>query len=186
MKIYTRKGDRGETALFGGKRIGKDSPRINAYGHVDELNSILGIVRSLKPRRDVDNIIQDLQGDLFVLGADLSTPRQNRQAKVPRIHQSNITALERTIDLLEHRLSPLRSFILPGGTELAAQLHFARTVCRKAERSIVHLSKKEAIGEEIPSYVNRLSDLLFVLARYANRTSRRKEILWHSRRSAKR
>ncbi|HTX20156.1 MAG TPA: cob(I)yrinic acid a,c-diamide adenosyltransferase [Bacteroidota bacterium] len=178
MRIYTKKGDKGETGLFGGGRVSKDSPRIEAYGAVDELNSLLGVARSSSPPKGIDKILARLQADLFVLGADLATPRSVVGAKVPRIRSSNTRFLERTIDSLERSLPRLTSFVLPFGTPAAAHLHLARTVCRRAERLTVRLSKSDRLGADVIPYLNRLSDLLFVLARYANWTGGGNEIRW--------
>ena len=185
MKIYTRTGDTGETSLFGGKRVSKDALRIEAYGSVDELNSVIGVVRSLKPQKELDVVLGQLQDQLFVLGADLATPRNAKKSKatkkIPRIESSHITPLEQQIDAWERQLVPLRSFILPGGSPVAAQLHVARAVCRRAERLVVRLGKKETIGAEPVRYLNRLSDLLFVMARYANTLDGVKETEWRYR-----
>ncbi|MBI4428066.1 MAG: cob(I)yrinic acid a,c-diamide adenosyltransferase [Ignavibacteriales bacterium] len=178
MKIYTRKGDRGETSLFGGKRVLKDSLRIESYGCVDELNSVLGVARSSKPPSDVDSILDFIQNDLFVLGADLATPLAAKVKKVQRIEPSHVEKLESTIDRLETSLQPLDSFILPGGSNIGAQLHVARTICRRAERITIRLSKKEKIGETPVMYLNRLSDCLFVLARYMNNVAGAEEKKW--------
>ena len=179
MKIYTRKGDKGDTSLFGGKRVSKDSLRIESYGSVDELNSVLGVVRTLNPQKVIDDVLGQLQDHLFVLGADLATPRQQKNT-VPRITSSHIEPLEKQIDKWEEQLPPLRSFILPGGSPAAAQLHFARTVCRRAERLVVRLSKKEKIGQDPIRYLNRLSDLLYVMARYANKLDGSPETEWNA------
>jgi cob(I)alamin adenosyltransferase len=181
MKIYTRKGDSGETSLFGGTRLTKDSLRIEAYGSVDELNSILGVARAFKPSQDIDRILEAIQNDLFVLGADLATPQNKKGTKIKRISQLHVDELEKTIDRLESVLQPLASFILPGGSMLGAQLHVARTVCRRAERLVVRLAKKERIGEMPVKYLNRLSDLLFVLARYANKVAGAEETQWNKK-----
>ena len=185
MKIYTRTGDKGDTSLFGGKRVSKDALRIETYGSVDELNSVLGVVRSLKPQKELDDVLGQLQDQLFVLGADLATPRNAKKSKaakkIPRIESSHSNQLERQIDAWERQLAPLRSFILPGGSPVAAQLHVARAVCRRAERLVVRLGKKETIGAEPVRYLNRLSDLLFVMARYANKLDGVKETEWRSR-----
>ena len=178
MKIYTRKGDRGETSLFGGTRVLKDSLRIEAYGSVDELNSTLGVIRALKPPPEVDSILEALQNNLFILGADLATPLTKKGAKVQRVQPSHVEQLEKTIDHLEALLEPLTSFILPGGSPIGSRIHVARTVCRRTERLVVRLSKKEKIGEAPVTYLNRLSDLLFVLARYANRLAGAEEKKW--------
>lgn len=168
MKIYTKTGDEGETSLFGGQRVLKESLRIETYGTVDELNSVVGIARSLKPHKEVDAILESIQNDLFVLGADLATPLTQTSGKVSRVQQSQVDTLERYIDSLEPKLQPLKVFILPGGSMVAAHLHFARTVCRRAERLTSQLSREEKIGPAPLVFLNRLSDLLFVLARYAN------------------
>ncbi len=180
MKIYTKTGDRGETGLFGGDRVAKDSPRIEAYGAVDELNSLLGIVRALRPNKKIDNVLQKIQSDLFVLGADLATRKANKRSLIPRISPSHITSLEKAIDSLQLLLRPLKTFILPGGTIAASHLHYVRTVCRRAERSAVRLFRSEEINENVLVYLNRLSDLLFVLARYANHSGKKKEPKWES------
>jgi cob(I)alamin adenosyltransferase len=180
MKIYTKTGDGGETSLFGGKRVRKDDVRIDAYGCVDELNSCIGIVRSLRPAHDVDGILLEIQNDLFVLGSDLATPETKKDAAVPRIGRTDVERLERHIDRLEEHLEPLKSFILPGGSSIAAQLHLARTVCRRAERLVVKLSNREPIGATPLVFLNRLSDLLFVIARFANDSTGSPETHWRS------
>ena len=180
MKIYTKTGDKGETSLFGGKRVPKDSLRIEAYGTVDELNSILGIVRSKNPNDEIENILSSLQDDLFVLGADLATPLTHQSKFIPRISKVHVQRLEKTIDRLEKKLPPLKIFILPGGSVAGSHLHFARTVCRRAERNTVRLSRNENIGEMVMAYLNRLSDLLFVMARYANHLKGKSEEKWVS------
>ena len=179
MKIYTKTGDTGETSLFGGQRVPKDALRIDAYGTVDELNSLLGAVRSLKPHREMDAILQRLQEDLFVLGADLATPQGKSSSKTPRIEPRHAEELEKIIDSLESHLHPLTRFILPGGAPIGAQLQVARTVCRRAERLVVKLSREERTGSPALVYLNRLSDLLFVLSRYANHLDGAKEIPWN-------
>ncbi|MCB2206530.1 cob(I)yrinic acid a,c-diamide adenosyltransferase [bacterium] len=178
MKIYTRTGDQGKTALFGGRRVGKDSARIDAYGTVDELNALLGFARASAVHETVHGLIVALQHELFTLGADLATPLDSENVSVPRIEQQHIDTMEQRIDGLEEELEPIRFFILPGGTETAARLHMARTVCRRAERLLVHLSTLEDINELDLQYVNRLSDFLFVLARYANHTAGQKDLHW--------
>ena len=178
MKIYTKKGDNGETSLFGGQRVPKNSLRIEVYGTVDELNAQLGVVLSLKPHIDIGAIVERLQNDLFVLGADLATPFDSKSIKVKRIQEFHVRYLEETIDQLEVRLKPLQSFILPGGTPVSAHLHAARTVCRRTERLAVQLLKTETSGSIPVVYLNRLSDLLFVLARYANFLAGQSEVQW--------
>lgn len=178
MKIYTKTGDRGDTSLFGGQRVPKDALRIEAYGTVDELNSVLGIVRADNKEKEIDEILGHVQNDLFVLGADLATPRASNTKQITRVEPKDAARLEKVIDRLEVKLKPLKTFILPGGSPVAARLHFARTVCRRAERAVVRLSRNEDIGEDIMVYLNRLSDLLFVLARYANLCAGIPETAW--------
>jgi cob(I)alamin adenosyltransferase len=178
MKIYTKTGDAGETSLFGGQRVPKDALRIDAYGTVDELNSLLGAVRSMKPHPEIDAILQRLQDDLFVLGADLATPAGKSSGKNPRIESAHSENLEKIIDSLESHLQPLTRFILPGGSPVGAFLQVARTVCRRAERLVVRLSREEKISSPPLVYLNRLSDLLFVLSRYANDLDGVKETTW--------
>jgi len=178
MKIYTKTGDKGDTSLFGGQRVPKDALRIEAYGTVDELNSVLGIVRADNEEKEIDDILEHVQNELFVLGADLATPRPSNAKQIRRVEPKDAVRLEKAIDKLEAKLEPLRAFILPGGSPVAARLHFARTVCRRAERAVVRLSRNEDIGEAITIYLNRLSDLLFVLARYANHCAGVSETKW--------
>jgi len=178
MKIYTKTGDKGDTSLVGGQRVPKDALRIEAYGTVDELNSILGVVLASDADPELRSFLTPVQNQLFDLGADLATPRSVQRKNIRRIEPKDAQPLEKIIDSIEPRLKPLRSFILPGGSPLAAQLHFARTVCRRAERTVVRLSRNEDIGEAITIYLNRLSDLLFILARYANQRASIPEIKW--------
>ncbi|NBV44534.1 MAG: cob(I)yrinic acid a,c-diamide adenosyltransferase [Planctomycetia bacterium] len=177
MKIYTKTGDAGETGLFGGPRVRKDHARIEAFGTVDELNSHLGLVRTLPGAADCDPLLRRIQGELFDLGAQLATPG----AAAERIGPQHVAALEREIDRHEERLTPLSSFILPTGTPLAAAIHVARTVCRRAERRVVKLAAQP--GTAIPAnaieYLNRLGDLLFVLARSANHAADVPDDPWH-------
>ena len=180
MKIYTKTGDRGETSLMGGSRVPKDSLRIDAYGVIDELNAHLGLIRSARPDQKLDSILEMLQNALLVLGADLAAPRDKGNAKVPRIGSSDVDLVEKAIDELDGVLKPLKSFILPGGTPVASESHFARTVCRRAERAVVKLAREENIGDEPVVFLNRLSDLLFVMARYANHQAQVHESLWNS------
>lgn len=180
MKIYTKNGDRGETSLLGGHRVSKDALRIEAYGTVDELNSALGIARAHKPSAEVDEILGLVQSDLFVLGADLAASGEKRSAMVEPVNQEQIERLENTIDTLDAKLPSLKTFIIPGGSPLAAQLHLARTICRRAERLVVRLSKNETVDPLCTIYLNRLSDALFVIARYVNQTDGVREIPWVS------
>lgn len=180
-RIYTRTGDDGTTSLFGGDRVGKGNPRIEAYGTVDETNSIVGLARAHledEPGRDeLDPVLGDLQEELFVLGADLATP-MDANPEVDRIAEEHVDALEERIDRFDADLPPLERFILPGGTPAGASLHSARTVCRRAERHIVEASTSTPINDQAIVYLNRLSDLLFVLARWANRRAGVREDAW--------
>lgn len=177
MKIYTKKGDKGETSLFGGKRVLKSTVRIEAYGTVDELNSVIGLALSY-PLSDVGKkILQEIQEHLFILGADLATPASSK-TRIERIEESQVAYLENAIDRLEEELPPLKNFILPGGSQPGATLHLARTVCRRAERATVRCGKQEEITEFTIQYLNRLSDLLFVCARFENRNAGVKETTW--------
>jgi cob(I)alamin adenosyltransferase len=184
LKIYTRTGDNGTTGLFGGKRVAKDSLRIEAYGMVDELNSSIGLARSLGLIAAHDLLLGTVQEQLFVLGADLATPRETepKNFSIPRVTSSEVECLERTIDSLEAELPPLKSFILPGGSPGGAMLHLARTICRRAERGLVTLLHEDPEVGEIPlHYLNRLSDFLFVLARAANHQAGVEEHPWMPR-----
>jgi cob(I)alamin adenosyltransferase len=166
-KVYTRTGDEGLTSLIGGKRVSKDSLRVNAYGDIDELNAVLGIARSQAKDNEIKTIISACQNDLFIIGADLASPMD---IVAPRIKANNISQLERTIDKFLKELDPLKEFILPTGTGGGHYLHLARTVARRAERSIVKLKRQEKkINENVLKYLNRLSDLLFVMARIENK-----------------
>jgi cob(I)alamin adenosyltransferase len=178
MKIYTKTGDKGDTSLFGGQRVPKDALRIEAYGTVDELNSQIGLVRADNSDPEIDRIMEQVQNELFELGADLATPRSVEKSQIKRVEPRDVSDLEKIIDTVEAHLRPLRSFVLPGGTPVAARIHFARTVCRRAERIVVRLSRNEDIGESITTYLNRLSDLLFVLARYVNHKANITEVKW--------
>lgn len=179
VRIYTRTGDQGETGLIGGQRIPKDSPRIEAIGAIDELNATLGFARSLGKNAELDQTLSRLQQDLFRLGADIATPREAKTATpTERMAAADVKGLEQTIDHITAQLPPLRRFILPAGSPQAAQLHVARAVCRRAERRLVTLGKAEAVNEQARIYLNRLSDLLFVLARLANLRSGLQDIEW--------
>jgi len=172
----------GETGLFGGQRVLKSHPRVGALGEVDELNAHLGLAAGRLDQPDLQVLLERLQAELFIVGADLATPEESETAgrrPAPRITESRAAALERVIDQLEEELEPLTAFILPGGTPAAAQVHVARTVCRRAERAAVEASGKEAINPEAIVYLNRLSDLLFVLARVINRRAGVIETQWH-------
>jgi cob(I)alamin adenosyltransferase len=178
MKIYTRTGDDGTTGLWGGLRVPKDSLRVQAYGTVDECNAVLGVARASGLDPELDILIAGIQDQLFVVGADLATPGES--ATIPRIGSDEVLALEEAIDSLETRLAPLRQFILPGGNPAAAQLHFARTVCRRAERWTISLANEEPMNEQVLKYLNRLSDFLFTAARAANAHAGIADIPWNS------
>ena len=180
-RIYTRTGDAGETGLFGGERVPKDDPRVAAYGEVDELNAALGLALALAPQEQSRELLERVQRDLFTVGAELATPDRARLAKAlpgEPIGDPEIAALERAIDAHEAQLTALSNFILPGGTPKAAALHLARTVCRRAERAVVPLARDGAAPPAVVRYLNRLSDLLFVLARAANAAAGRPEVTW--------
>ena len=209
MKIYTKGGDRGTTSLFGGKRVDKDDLRIQAYGSVDELNSLLGVITSdlrhtrsnrgsdVRPEgtqslrdprgheddRELEVIATKLgriQAELMVLGSDLATP-VDVKIKIPQVTKAFATRLEKEIDVWEKSLSPLKNFILPGGSKAGSMLHLARTVARRAEREIIAISKQEKVNKNAKIYINRLSDWLFVAARYVNKLENVKEIPWQGR-----
>lgn len=177
MKIYTKTGDSGDTGLFGGPRVSKDDPRIEAYGAVDELNALLGLARTEPMSAQLDVLLARVQNELFDLGAELATPDPMAKGTAT-LGATHIATLEVTIDIYEEQLEPLTQFILPGGCPAAALLHFSRTVCRRAERRIVTLSKIAPVRPELIVYVNRLSDLLFVLARAANHLAGERDVPW--------
>ncbi len=171
MKIYTRSGDSGDTSLFGGGRVPKHDQRVAAYGDVDELNSAIGVALACEPRDLEAGLLSDIQRDLFAIGGQLASPDPAKVARAlakATLDESRITALENAIDGWDVELEPLSAFVLPGGTPKAAQLHAARTVCRRAERSVVALARQSEVPGHILVYLNRLSDLLFTLARLAN------------------
>jgi cob(I)alamin adenosyltransferase len=181
MKIYTRTGDGGETGLFGGGRVPKHHPRVAAYGDVDELNSVLGVVRATPPEALADPLLESVQRDLFAIGGHLATPDPERVRKAlakAELSEARIAEFERAIDEADAELPPLRAFILPAGSPKAAALHLARTVCRRAERSVVHLASEADVPALFVVYLNRLSDLLFALARLANHRDGRGDVTW--------
>jgi len=181
-KVYTRTGDDGRTGLGGGQRVEKDSPRIEAYGTVDELNSQIGVALAFGLCQPLAAALGSIQNDLFHLGSDLCTLEPDKQRRpVPRIEERHVADLERVIDRLSEELPPLENFVLPGGCPGAAQLHVARTVCRRAERLVVTLARREPVGAQTVPYLNRLSDALFVMARYENRKKEVPDVLWNSR-----
>jgi cob(I)alamin adenosyltransferase len=185
VKIYTRAGDDGSTGLLGPGRVPKHAPRVEAYGAVDELNASLGAVRALDAGKWLDAELSAIQARLFQVGAELATLEPAALAKLERISQEDVRALEDWIDARERDLPPLTRFILPGGTPLAAELHRARTVCRRAERRVVALARQESVEPRVVHYLNRLGDLLFVLARWCNRRAGEAEIEWSGRGSGR-
>ena len=181
LKIYTRTGDAGETGLFGGGRVPKYHLRVAAYGDVDELNSVLGMVRAAAPEEFFDELFESIQRDLFAIGGHLATPDPERVRKAlqkAELSPGRVSEFERIMDAADEELTPLKAFILPGGTPKAAALHLARTVCRRAERSIVQLAATDDVPELFVIYINRLSDLLFTLARVANRRAGLEDVTW--------
>lgn len=184
MKVYTRRGDRGETDLFGGGRVAKDHLRVEAYGAVDELNAAVGAAGAASPHEDLRKLLQEVQSALFDLGAYLAAPDPERREKMgtPEPRAEEVEGLEARIDAFERELEPLRRFVLPGGTAAAAAFHVARTVCRRAERRAVALEHAEPVGEPALRYLNRLSDLFFVLARVENRRAGVADVEWVGRR----
>ncbi|HSM16465.1 MAG TPA: cob(I)yrinic acid a,c-diamide adenosyltransferase [Gemmatimonadales bacterium] len=181
MKIYTKTGDGGETSLFGGGRVPKSHPRVRAYGDVDELNSALGIVRATEPRNEEDRLLESIQRNLFAIGGHLATPDPEKVAAAlakADLSHDQVEELEAVIDRATEALPPLTAFILPAGTPKAAAFHLARTICRRAERSIVQLSHETPVPNLFLEYLNRLSDALFVLARLANHRAGLDDTTW--------
>jgi cob(I)alamin adenosyltransferase len=181
-KLYTRTGDRGETGLFGGRRVPKDHPRVVAYGTIDELNSALGVAVSFIRQRALAATIQSIQNELFDIGAELASEqpvrRTAKQAGVFELGPKHVRRLERLIDQYDAKVPALTTFVLPGGGQAASFLHLARTICRRTEREVVTLRRTQRVNEQVLVYLNRLCDLLFVLARYANKAGRAREITW--------
>jgi cob(I)alamin adenosyltransferase len=185
-KVYTRVGDKGETGLVGGKRVPKDSPRIDAYGTIDELNSIVGLARVFneedldagEAHQFLDRVLCQIQDELFDLGSELATPPEFFQEGMYRVSQKEIDRIEKLIDQCQKDLEPLKSFILPGGGRVGAYLHQCRTVCRRTEREILRLSRAEEINHDAIKYMNRLSDLFFVLSRWISKQTGEQEYLW--------
>ena len=185
-RVYTRRGDQGDTDLVGGPRVAKDTPRLEAYGTVDELNATLGLARALNAAgiegapacRELDAILRQLQNALFDLGGELATPPASFRPGMFRVGEPEVKALEGLIDRCQKDLQPLKSFVLPGGGRVSASLHLARTVCRRAERTVLRLMRSEDVGPWPLAYLNRLSDLLFVLARWIGHHLGEQEFLW--------
>jgi cob(I)alamin adenosyltransferase len=178
--LYTRSGDAGTTALFGGGRVPKDSARVEAYGCVDELNSALGVASCSVTQPELREIITTVQNELFNIGSELAseTGKASEAGHMFTDEETKIAALEALIDDFDGKVEPLRTFILPGGSSGAATLHFCRTVCRRAERAVVTLAREEPVNPAVLTYLNRLSDLLFVAARYANKADGAQELEW--------
>jgi len=181
MKIYTKTGDKGETGLFGGERVSKDSLRISAYGTIDELNSFIGYTITEINDTGVKENLSMIQNYLFTIGSDLATPEteKNAKLKIQRTPESFYKEIEKMIDKYDAQLEELRNFILPGGSKSSALLHICRTVCRRAEREVVALKKTVTIGDNIIIFLNRLSDLFFVLSRFENKVSNHSDIIWN-------
>lgn len=178
-RIYTKTGDTGETSLFGGGRVRKDDARVDSYGEVDELNAVLGVARAQLNEPELDPLLQQLQDQLFTVGSMLATPKGTKAwDAIPKIKPEWITAMERHIDRFDLEIGPLTSFILPAGAPLAAALHLARTVCRRAERKVVTLQQAGEVDVEVVTYLNRLSDLLFTMARLANKRTGTRDVPW--------
>jgi cob(I)alamin adenosyltransferase len=180
MSFCTHRGDGGETELLGGKRVPKDHPLVAAVGEIDEFNALLGVVLAFSERPNDREVLIEIQKDLFLIGTELSGNGKARISK--RINSNRVAELEQGLDSIEKELPTLTHFILPGGSRPASLFHLARTVCRRAERSIVTLSKKQKIDPQIPIYLNRLGDLLFMMARKANREKRVDEVIWRGNR----
>lgn len=181
MKIYTKTGDKGETGLFGGERVSKDSLRISAYGTIDELNSFIGYAISEIKDEGIRNNLIKIQNYLFTIGSDLATPdtEKNKKLNIHRTPESYYKEIEEMIDYYDSQLEELRNFILPGGSKGAALIHICRTVCRRAEREVVALKKTVTIGDNIIIFLNRLSDLFFVLSRFENKVSNHPDTIWN-------
>ena len=180
VKIYTKSGDRGQTSLFGGQKVEKSDLRIEAYGNVDELNSLIGVILAEDLSLEISKKLVRIQNELFVLGSDLATPL-NIKIKIPRVVKSFTNRLEKEIDSWQKDLPQLKKFILPGGSKVGAKLHLARSTARRTERSIVRLASQENINERDIIYINRLSDWFFVLARFVNKVEKIKETEWKGR-----
>ena len=180
-RLYTRSGDAGDTGLFGGGRVPKDHPRVEAYGAIDELNSTLGVAVAFLRQRRITVALQGIQNELFNIGSELASETGGKAADAGRLFvepEAKIASLEALIDEYDSKLPPLRTFIIPSGSQAGALLHLCRTVCRRAERAAVRLSRAEPVNPAVLTYLNRLSDLLFVLARYVNKADRKPETPW--------
>ncbi|WKN30974.1 cob(I)yrinic acid a,c-diamide adenosyltransferase [Porifericola rhodea] len=181
MKIYTKSGDQGDTSLIGGQRVPKSHDKVEAYGTVDELNSFIGILRDMPSNQKRQNIFQHIQENLFVIGSLLAADVNNKPSYLPELQESDVLQLEQQIDEMDAKLPAMKNFILPGGHPDVSQCHLARAVCRRAERAVVSLQTQEQIDPAIIKYLNRLSDYLFVLARYIGQELGVEEIPWKPR-----
>jgi cob(I)alamin adenosyltransferase len=179
MKIYTKTGDQGTTALFGGKRVSKADLRIDTYGTIDELNSWMGLLRDFEVNSAKKDILIDIQDRLFTIGSILATEPGNTKVKIPSLNQQDVERLEKDIDTMELTLEPMRFFVLPGGHQNVSYGHIARTVCRRAERLVIALNNQEPVDSLVIMYLNRLSDFLFVLCRWMSKRLNADEIAWH-------
>ena len=181
MKIYTKTGDKGETGIFGGERVSKNSPRISAYGTIDELNSYLGYAITQVKDESIRKNLVVIQNYLFTVGSDLATPEseKNKKLNINRTPESFYIEIEKMIDHYDSQLDELKNFILPGGSKGAALLHICRTICRRAEREVVALNNSVTIGDNIIIFLNRLSDLFFVLSRFENKVSNHPDLIWN-------
>jgi cob(I)alamin adenosyltransferase len=180
MKIYTGMGDRGKTRLFGGEEVDKDHPRLQVYGTLDELNSHIGLILTWKPAASTRRKLLQIQNDIFRISAVLATPDPAKYGMKPAVSSSDIKRLETWIDEMETDLEPLKNFILPGGSRESAGLHVARTICRRAERHLVTLQREAGSMQGIQIYLNRLSDLFFVMARWENKSAGIQDVLWRN------
>lgn len=181
MKIYTKTGDKGTTALFGGKRVSKADLRIDTYGTIDELNSWIGMVRDLEVNQKRKDVLVEIQDRLFTIGSILATEPGNTKVKIPSLAEADILFLEKEIDAMDAALPPMRFFVLPGGHTVISHCHVARTVCRRSERLIIALHAQETVPDEVIKYINRLSDYLFVLSRMVAHELRAEETPWKPR-----
>jgi cob(I)alamin adenosyltransferase len=182
MKIYTKTGDKGETGLYGGERVSKNSPRIEAYGTIDELNSFIGLTVTEIKDKAVKELLSKIQNQLFTVGTDLSTPYSMEEQKknILRVTPDFFEKIEKSIDFFEEKIDELKNFIIPGGSKSASLLHVCRTISRRAERRVVALNSLEQINGNIVIFLNRLSDLFFVLSRYENKISNNRDVMWES------
>ena len=183
MKIYTKTGDKGETGLLGGERVTKDSLRLNAYGTIDELNAFIGLTITEVKSDEVKNVLVEIQNKLFSVGSDLAAPENAKSEKlgVKRTPENFVSETEKSIDYFESKLDQLKNFILPGGTKSAALLHICRTITRRAEREIVALKNTVPLSDNILTFINRISDLFFVLSRFENKYSKIPDTIWKSK-----